>query len=117
MDQKSKEKLKGVDERLVQVAELAFQLSPITFRVTEGLRTKERQQELYAKKLSKTLNSKHITGKAFDVVILRDGKAIWDIKDYKALAVYFKEAAKQLNVKIECGADWGWDGPHIELKD
>lgn len=117
MDQKSIEKMKGVDERLVRVVELAYSLSPLKFKVTEGVRTLERQKELVAKKLSKTMNSKHLTGKAVDIAIMVGSSITWDMKYYKEVAGYMKQAAKQLNVQIECGADWGWDGPHIELKE
>ena len=116
MDQKSKERLKGVDERLVQVAELAFSKSPYQLTITEGVRTIERQKQLFAEKKTKTMNSKHITGKALDFAVYVDGKIVWDMKYYKQVAEVFKQAAKELNVPITCGADWGWDGPPIELK-
>ena len=109
--------MKGVDERLVRVVELAYSISPKKFKVTEGVRTLERQKELYNKKLSKTMNSKHLVGKAVDIAILIGAEITWDMKHYKEVAGYMKQAAKQLNVQIECGADWGWDGPHIELND
>jgi peptidoglycan L-alanyl-D-glutamate endopeptidase CwlK len=117
MDQKSKERLKGVDERLVRVAELAFQRSPYQLTITEGMRTIERQRQLYAEKKTKTLNSKHLTGKALDFAVYIDGKIVWDMKYYKQVAEVFKAVAKELNIPITCGADWGWDGPHIELKE
>lgn len=117
MDSSSVEKMKGVDERLVRVVELAYSISPRKFKVTEGLRTPERQKLLFAEKKTKTLKSKHLLGKAVDIVIILDTGITWDMKYYKEVAGYMKQAAKQLNVQIECGADWGWDGPHIELKD
>ena len=43
---KSQSKLEGVDPRLVQIAVLALQLSPVDFGITEGVRTLERQKEL-----------------------------------------------------------------------
>lgn len=116
MDARSKDRLKEVDGKLAQVIELAYSISPIPFKVTEGLRSPERQKELFDKKLSKTMKSKHLTGRAVDVAAIVNGTVSWDMKYYKQIATYAKQAAKQLNVEIECGADWGWDGPHIELK-
>lgn len=116
MDERSKDRLKEVDSKLAQVVELAYYTSPIKFKVTEGIRTKERQEELVKKKLSKTMKSKHLTGRAVDVAAIVNGSISWDMKYYKEIAIYMKRAAEQLGVKIECGADWGWDGPHIELK-
>ena len=116
MDERSLQKLQGVDSKLIEVVKLANSICPIVFRVTEGVRTIERQRELVKAKLSKTMNSKHLQGRAVDIVAIVNGAASWDMKVYKQIAVYMKQAAKQLNVEIECGADWGWDGPHIELK-
>ena len=116
MDERSLQKLQGVDSKLVEVVKIAYKLSPIKFRVTEGLRTVERQKELVKAKLSKTMNSKHLQGRAVDVVALVNNTISWDMKLYKEIATYMKQAAKQVGVEIECGADWGWDGPHIELK-
>lgn len=117
MDQKSKERMKGVDERLVRVVELAYSISPLKFRVTEGVRTLERQKQLLKEKKSKTLKSKHLEGKAVDIAIIVGNTVVWDMKYYKEVATYMKQAAKQLGIEIVCGADWGWDGPHIELKE
>ena len=66
----SKNNLKGVHPDLVKVVEKAITLTEIDFRVTEGLRSKTRQIELVNKGASKTLNSRHITGHAVDVVAL-----------------------------------------------
>lgn len=119
MDQKSKEKLKGVDERLVQVVELAFQHSKVPFIITEGLRTKERQAALVKQGASKTMNSKHLVGKAVDLAPLVDGKVRWDWPLFYPLADAMKAAAALLNVSIVWGGDWKRfpDGPHFELKD
>ena len=119
MDQKSKDKLKGVDERLVSVAELAYQLSPVPFIITEGIRTIERQKQLVAAGASKTMQSKHLVGKAFDVAAKVGNEVRWDWPLYDTIAKAVKEAAKQLNVPIQWGGDWKSfkDGPHFELKE
>lgn len=112
---KSLEKLKGVHPDLVKVVKKAIEYTPIDFRITEGLRTKERQAYLLKKGASKTMRSRHITGHAIDVVALPDGEVSWDMKYYKQITQAFKRAAAELGIPMEHGSDWGWDGPHHEL--
>ena len=113
----SKNNLKGVHPDLVKVVEKAITLTEIDFRVTEGLRSKTRQIELVNKGASKTLNSRHITGHAVDVVALIGGAVRWDWPLYDKIAKAFKQAAQELNVPIVWGGDWKTfkDGPHFEL--
>ena len=113
----SKNNLKGVHPDLVKVVEKAITLTEIDFRVTEGLRSKTRQIELVNKGASKTLNSRHITGHAVDVVALIGGSVRWDWPPYDKIAKAFKQASKELNIPIIWGGDWKnfKDGPHFEL--
>ena len=117
--EKSNTKLEGVDERLVQVAHLALQLSPVDFGITEGVRTLERQKELVKAGASRTLKSKHLEGKAIDVVAYVGGKVAWDWPLYEKIAKAFKQAAAELDVNIKWGGDWATfkDGPHFQLED
>ena len=110
-------RLKGVHPDLVKVVKRAIELTPIDFTVLEGLRTKERQQQLVAKGASKTMNSYHITGHAVDIAPLVDGKVTWDWKYYNLLAPIVKQAAKELGVIITWGGDWATfkDGPHWQI--
>ena len=113
----SKNNLKGVHPDLVKVVEKAITLTEIDFRVTEGLRSKTRQIELVNKGASKTLNRRHITGHAVDVVALIGGSVRWDWPLYDKIAKAFKQASKELNIPIIWGGDWKnfKDGPHFEL--
>lgn len=113
----SKNNLKGVHPDLVKIVEKAITLTEIDFRVTEGLRSKTRQIELVNKGASKTLNSRHITGHAVDVVALIGGSVRWDWPLYDKIAKAFKQSAKELNIPIVWGGDWKTfkDGPHFEL--
>ena len=119
LSQRSLDRMKGVDERLVNVVKRAIELSEIDFVVTEGLRTKERQAELLKAGATRTMNSKHIVGKAVDLAALVGGSVRWDWPLYEKLAVAMKRAAEILNVKIQWGGDWVSfkDGPHFELKE
>jgi peptidoglycan L-alanyl-D-glutamate endopeptidase CwlK len=109
---------------MVSVVHRAAEISPVYFVVTEGLRTIQRQAELVAKGASRTMNSKHLTGRAVDVAAFPNlgqpglpGKLSWEWKYYLQISQAFKQAAKELDVKIRWGGDWRSfkDGPHFEL--
>lgn len=110
-------KLQGLHPDLVKVVLRAWDIAPGSFRVTEGLRTKERQKELLDAGATTTMNSRHITGHAVDIAAEVNGKVRWDWPLYRNLAVVFKEAAKIEGVPIEWGGDWKSfkDGPHYQL--
>jgi peptidoglycan L-alanyl-D-glutamate endopeptidase CwlK len=114
---KSLQKLEGVHEDLVKVVKRAIELTDTDFTVGEGLRTKERQAKLFAEGKSKTLNSKHLTGRAVDLWVLKDGKVTWEKDAYDNLAPFVKQAAKELEINIRWGGDFKgfFDGPHYEL--
>ena len=124
-DARSRKALTGVHPDLVKVMEVALERSPVKFVVTEGLRTVERQRHLFARGATKTMNSRHITGHAVDIVpyIDRDGDGnVWediayDWPLYHKVAPVIKQVAKELNIAITWGGDWRTfkDGPHFEL--
>jgi peptidoglycan LD-endopeptidase CwlK len=116
--QRSLKSMKGIHPELRRVINRALQESPRDFVVIEGLRTEERQRELVASGASKTMNSRHLTGHAVDLVpIGNDGKAAFDWPLYHQLAPAVKAAAEKDGVKIVWGGDWRTfkDGPHFEL--
>lgn len=117
LDTRSLSRLKGVHRDLVRVVMLAAQVSPTPFLITEGLRSIERQKELFAKGASKTMASRHLTGHAIDFVPVIGGDITWKWPAFKPVADAFKSAANELGVPIIWGGDWRTfkDGPHIEL--
>ena len=114
---KSRERLEGVDIRLVRLVEQAIKETAVDFTVLEGLRTPERQQQLVNDGFSQTLKSKHLTGHAVDLVALIDGKVSWDKEHYPEIARAMKKAAAEQQVNIRWGGDFKtfFDGPHFEL--
>lgn len=118
LSQRSLDRLAGVNEDLVKVVKLAITRSPLDFSVTEGLRTVERQKELVAQKKSQTMKSRHIVGEAVDICVLIDGKANWDLANYRKVADVFKACAEELGVTITWGGDWYTlkDGPHFQIE-
>lgn len=113
---KSEERLNGVHPDLVKVVREAIKLTPIDFRVIEGLRTQERQDYLFATGKTKVRISRHQSGYAVDVMALVKGDE-WNFRHYMEIAKAFKSAAKKLDVPIIWGGDWVTfkDGPHFEL--
>lgn len=111
---KSRSKLQGVHPHLVMVVERAIEISEQDFTVLEGLRSQERQQELYNTGKSKTLNSRHLTGHAVD---LAPWPISWDWDKFYPIADAMKQAAEELGIDIEWGGDWKSfpDGPHFQL--
>ena len=110
--------LQGIHPDLRRVMDRALQESPLDFIVIEGLRTKERQAELVKSGASKTMNSRHITGHAVDLLPIGPNGPRFDWPLYHKLAPAVKAAAKAEGVKITWGGDWTSfpDGPHFELE-
>ena len=141
-------RLNGVDANLVKVVQRAIEITPQDFMVVEGVRSKEQCYINYGKgrtaaqciakgvpasyaqpKLAKVtwlnnpLDSKHVTGKAVDLVPY---PVDWnDLSKFDQVAKAMFAAAKELGVSIRWGADWDNDGnyrekgeydsPHFEL--
>ena len=109
--------LKGVHPDLRRVIDRALQDSPLDFIVIEGLRTMQRQRELVASGASKTMNSRHLTGHAVDLLPIGANGAAFDWPLYDKLGPAVKAAAEAEGVAIEWGGDWRSfrDGPHFQL--
>ncbi len=117
LGQRSLDRLNGVHADLVAVVKLAISISEVDFTVLEGLRSYDRQAELYAQGASKTMNSRHLTGHAVDLGAWVDGAISWDKKYYAMINDAMKEAAGKLNIPVEWGGDWETfkDCPHFQL--
>ncbi len=122
---RSRNNLIGVAPDLQRVVELAITISDQDFTVVEGVRSLERQKRLYASGASTTMNSRHLTGHAVDLIPYPfhgdfDGDGVPNIEDwdqYYPIATAMKTAALQLGIEIEWGGDWRSfkDGPHWQL--
>lgn len=109
--------LKGIHPDLRRVIDRALQDSPLDFIVIEGLRTKERQAQLVATGASQTMNSRHLTGHAVDLLPIGPRGPAFDWPLYHKLGPAVKEAARKEGVDLEWGGDWRTfkDGPHFQL--
>lgn len=135
----SRARLAGVHPDLIGAVERAIQLSSVDFSVLEGVRTPQRQRELYAQGRTKpgqvvtwTLTSNHFVntktgyGHAVDLIPFPvDWEGPTRFPKFDAIAKAMFAAAKERGTRIRWGADWDMDGkprergetdsPHFEL--
>mgnify|MGYP003136388181 CR=1 FL=1 len=124
---KSKQRLKGVDAKLVNVLNELIKIMDVT--IIEGVRSKEKQQEYFKNGKSKidgvTKKGMHQLGKAVD---LAPYPVDWkNTKRFYYMGGMLRGIAKQLNIKVRWGGDWDSDGKikdqtfndlvHIEIKE
>ena len=103
---RSLDKLDGVEPELVSVVKRAIALTKIDFGVVYGMRTKEEQEKLFAAGKSQTMKSKHLVGRAVDLMAYVDGKGCWELNVYDDLCDAMKAAAEELGIAIKWGAAW-----------
>lgn len=120
-DPRSEKNLATVQPQLQKMGrELLRRLAAqgLTFKVTSGNRTKEEQRALYAKgrtapgpKVTWTLNSRHIGGRAIDITLFSGKNPVWESKHYATAGRIGKELG------LVWGGDWKRtpDRPHFEL--
>lgn len=106
LSKNSLNKLNGVDPRLVSVVQRAIEISKTDFGVTEGLRSIATQKKYVAQGKSQTMESKHITGDAVDLVAYVGSKVSWELNLYDNIADAMKQAAIEKGVSIRWGAAW-----------
>jgi len=110
-------RLEGVNPALVSVVKRAIELTKVDFAVTEGLRTPERQRELFAKGASQVKEGgTHVAGRAVDVVAYLGDRISWELNLYDDIADAMRLAALEVNVGLRWGAAWNvpdirqWNG-------
>ena len=120
---RSRERLKGVDTRLINVLNELIKMMDVT--IIEGVRTKERQAKLLKQGATKVKYSKHMEGKAVD---LAPYPIDWNNRDgFYYMGGMIRGIAKQLGLNIRFGGDWDSDGDtkdnsfddlvHVEILD
>lgn len=136
--QRTLDNLKDVHPDLVSVILEALETTENDFTVTEGIRTTERQQELYSRGRTKpgrkvtwtdgiTRKSKHQkqeTGYSHAVDLYPYYENSVHTKGpeaherLKKIAVHIKKVAKEKKIKITWGGDWGlkYDAPHFQIE-
>jgi len=106
LSQRSLDKMDGVDENLVAVTKRAIELTKVDFGVIYGMRTMEEQRRLFDAGKSQTMKSKHLVGRAVDLMAYVDGKGCWELNVYDDLCDAMAASAKELDIAIKWGAAW-----------
>lgn len=132
---RSLDNLIGVHPLLAKVMHESIKDSPIDFTITEGVRTVQRQQDLYAQ--GRTKPGKIVTnvdgvknksdhqpkadgyGHAVDLYPFINGRVdVNGVNELKIIAAHILSVAKRLGVPVEWGGNWTKlkDYPHFGLK-
>jgi peptidoglycan L-alanyl-D-glutamate endopeptidase CwlK len=102
LGKRSKQRLKGVDSRLIALLERVCKYFDIT--VIEGKRSQERQNMLVEQGKSKTKFGKHVQGKAVDIAPY---PIDWNARDdFHYLGGFVLGIASQMNINVRWGGDW-----------
>jgi len=103
---RSVRELEGVHPDLVGVVRRAIELTTQDFSVHDGRRTLTEQQRNVAAGVSKTLDSRHLTGHAVDLVPYVNGRLRWEWEPIYIIADAVRIAAKERGVPIRWGGAW-----------
>ncbi|NRT56448.1 M15 family metallopeptidase [Sphaerotilus uruguayifluvii] len=109
LSERSLKELTGVHDDLVSVIRRAAELSAEEFAVHDGIRTLEEQKELVRAGASQTLDSRHLTGHAVDLVPVINGKLRWEWDPIYRIADAVRTAAKELEIPLRWGGAWDID--------
>jgi peptidoglycan LD-endopeptidase CwlK len=116
LSSRSEGRLEGINPQLIEVVKTAITLTKVDFGVTCGMRTVEEQEKLVASGASQTMKSKHLEGRAVDLVAYIGPNVTWSLNKYDEIADAMAAAAKQKGVALKWGAAWtvgniaDWDG-------
>ena len=116
LSSRSEGRLEGINPKLIEVVKTAITLTKVDFGVTCGMRTVEEQEKLVASGASQTMKSKHLEGRAVDLIAYIGPNVTWSLNKYDEIADAMAAAAKQKGVAIKWGAAWtvgniaDWDG-------
>lgn len=137
---RSLDRLEYVSPILITILEEGIKDSPYDFGIPRdgGFRSYRRQEELYARgrtteqliekgitnlegrpdksRITWTLKSYHMTGKAFDIYAYVDGRASWDMKYLEPIARHLIKTASSHGIILNWGYDlWKKDGAHFQI--
>ena len=106
LSNRSESRLEGVDPNLIQVVKKAIELTRVDFGVIEGVRTLETQKKYVEAGKSQTLKSKHLKGRAVDLVAYVGSTISWELNLYDDVADAIKKAALGYDIAVKWGAAW-----------
>jgi hypothetical protein len=106
LSQRSLDRLAGVRPELKAVVLRAIELSKVDFGVSEGLRSRETQEQYVKAGKSQTMKSKHLTGEAVDLVAYVGSNVSWELNMYDDIADAMAQAAREAGLPMRWGAAW-----------
>lgn len=106
LGEQSQKELAGVHPDLIAVVKRALELSVQDFAVHDGIRTMKEQQKLVESEASQTLDSRHLTGHAVDLVPYINGKLRWEWGPIYRIADAVRMAANELGTPLRWGGAW-----------
>ena len=106
LSSRSEGRLEGINPQLIEVVKTAITLTKVDFGVTCGMRTVEEQEKLVASGASQTMKSKHLEGRAVDLVAYVGPNVTWALNMYDEIADAMADAARIHGVPIKWGAAW-----------
>ncbi|CAM3106491.1 M15 family metallopeptidase [Streptobacillus ratti] len=134
----SYQKMENIHPKLVRLMEKVIANSPYDFKITQGVRSAEYQNELYQQ--GRTVKGSIVTncdgyikksnhqaklsgyGHAIDICLYipneKDIKKLYDVSKLTAIANVFKKFAIDRGLNVAWGGNWKTfkDYPHFELK-
>jgi peptidoglycan L-alanyl-D-glutamate endopeptidase CwlK len=102
----SQAKLDLVRPQLARVVRRAITITTADFTVFEAMRTLATQKEYLRRGVTKTLNSRHLTGDAVDLVPWVSGGPRWEWPPIYNIAAAMREAAVIEGVALRWGGVW-----------
>ncbi len=111
----SENQLETVKPDLQRLCRHALGITPLDFGIIEGIRAKTRQVALVAAGMSQTTNSKHLPDPRDGLASAIDFMPYWKGKHRDAwpfiypVANSFRQASKDLDIKVIWGGAWGMD--------
>ncbi len=120
---RSLQRLVGVHPELVRVVRRAIAIATIDFSVVEGVRDYATQRKYFLAGKSRTMNSRHLTGHAVDLMPYGDFdgdgdfEGSWELKHFYPVNDVMQQAARDCGVKVTWGGSWATflDAPHFEI--
>jgi peptidoglycan LD-endopeptidase CwlK len=103
---RSMSRLEGINPDIIRVVTEAIKLTKVDFGVTCGMRTVEEQEKLVASGASQTMKSKHLEGRAVDLVAYVGSSVTWQLNMYDDIADAMAMASRKLDVPLKWGAAW-----------
>jgi peptidoglycan L-alanyl-D-glutamate endopeptidase CwlK len=122
LSDRSLERAKDVNPKLINLILLAIRRTPIDFGVAwmGGKRTAEEQNQLFKEGYSQCDGyvkiSKHQSGDAIDLNVFVGSKMVDNKEMLCVVAGVIFACASELNIKIRWGGDWNSDGNILDNK-